>query len=236
MPKELTTENLDQISRQVTTQIVRGDLIGVIRTSLYWFDRLETVNVNNWKQLHLSESDIPLRIVNMLGEVGIKNIGQLTKTSDDELLGIRFLGDKRLEQLRATVKCAKNDHQECEVVRFTIPGPWSDSREWIESAQTNAGNIPESRFVKALNWTAFFPVLRKWGDRKKRVMIGHEHRHVPTRDAIDNLLIGALYGQCVHQIPSGTTRKLWDLEARVEVEIEVEMDGIASRTFNVTQS
>jgi Holliday junction resolvase RusA-like endonuclease len=108
--------------------------------------------------------------------------------------------------------------------RMTRPDKWKKRpnvtryRDWCDTVRGVVGKVPDPREVVALNWTAYFEPPASWSKKRRAAAIGELHRNKPDRDNIDKAVLDCLFAQD-SAIAHGTLNKLWDWNARLEVEI-----------------
>jgi len=101
-----------------------------------------------------------------------------------------------------------------EVVRY---------RDWCDLVRATAGkDVPDASLVRELNWTAYFEPPQSWSMKTRAAVIGTCHRQKPDRDNIDKAILDCLWPEGDSAIAAGTIRKVWDWNARLEIEIIVD--------------
>ena len=94
-------------------------------------------------------------------------------------------------------------------------------RSWSDVARMIAGKLPPVESVISLNFRAFFKPPASWSESKRASSIGTLHRFKPDSDNILKAIMDTLY-ESDSAIARGSFEKVYDLEPRVEVIIEMD--------------
>ena len=125
--------------------------------------------------------------------------------------------------IRATIICVPRskprmtkftDRQKTGLVRY---------REFRDLLKDAIPNPPPAGIVTAVNWTAYFEPPKSWNKKRRLEAIGKIHRSKPDRDNIDKAILDSLWPGGDSAIGPGKIDKRWDLHARLELEVFIEV-------------
>lgn len=91
-------------------------------------------------------------------------------------------------------------------------------RDWCDLVRSIAGDVPAAEKVTCVDITAHFEPPKSWSKRKRCAHIGAMHRTKPDCDNITKAVLDCLW-QDDSRIAWTITRKRWDWNARLEIEI-----------------